>query len=160
MNVTLKNRVFKGRYLLLGLLLLFVWLAQTVPGWGEFYARQLYPGIALCLSSFSNLFPFAVGDLFIALSLAGLMVYPFIVRRAGHKTWRNIALRAKYRASRSGVFSLALRVVLCRLGAELFAGRFLPAHGHCPRGLYTGSLSGIHPKLCGEAECLVCRPSC
>ena len=99
MNVALKNRLFKGRYVLLGLLLLFVWLAQTVPGWGEFYARQLYPGIALCLSSFSNLFPFAVGDLFIALSLAGLVVYPFIVRRAGHKTWRSIALReAEYLA--------------------------------------------------------------
>ena len=99
MNVALKNRLFKGRYVLLGLLLLFVWLAQTVPGWGEFYARQLYPGIALCLSSFSNLFPFAVGDLFIALSLTGLVVYPFIVRRAGHKTWRSIALReAEYLA--------------------------------------------------------------
>ena len=83
----------------MAVLLVLVWLTQGVPGWGEFYARQLYPGIALCLSSFSDLFPFAVGDLFIALSLAGLVVYPFIVRRAGHKTWRSIALReAEYLA--------------------------------------------------------------
>lgn len=86
------NRKIKGRYVLLGVLLLLVWLTQGVPGWGEFYARQLYPGIALCLSSFSNLFPFAIGDLFIAFSLVGLVICPFILHRIRHKSWRSIAL--------------------------------------------------------------------
>ncbi len=86
------NRRLRGRHVLLAVLLALVWLAQLVPGWGEYYARQLYPGIALCLSSFSDLFPFAIGDLFIALSLAGLVAYPFIGRRVKHKTWRRIVL--------------------------------------------------------------------
>ena len=90
MNAALKNRLFKGRHIFLGALLLLVWLTQTLPGWGEFYARQLYPGIALCLSSFSDLFPFAIGDLFIALSLMGLIVYPVYARRFKRKTWKNI----------------------------------------------------------------------
>lgn len=80
----------KGRYVLLAVLVLLVWFAQVVPGWGEFYARRLYPGIAFCLSSFSDLFSFAIGDLFIALSLVGLVVYPFIARCRRRKSWRRI----------------------------------------------------------------------
>lgn len=85
------NARFKGRHILLAVSVALVWLVQLVPGWGEYYARQLYPGIALCLSSFSDLFPFAIGDLFIALSLVGLVVYPFVMRRVRPKTWRRIA---------------------------------------------------------------------
>ncbi len=81
---------YKFRYFLLAVALLMIILAQMIPGWGEFYARQLYPGIASCLSAFSDLFSFAIGDLFIALSLVGLVLYPFF--RARRKSWKSIVL--------------------------------------------------------------------
>ncbi|WP_455585837.1 DUF3810 domain-containing protein [Bacteroides sp.] len=76
-------------YILAGIALLFIWTAQISPQAGAFYAQTIYPVISLCLSSFSRLFPFSIGDLFIALSIAGVIIYPFygrIVRKADWKT--------------------------------------------------------------------------
>lgn len=56
--------------------LLLVLCVQTVPGLGDAYAMYVYPSIARVLSSFSRLVPFAIGDLFIALSIAGVLLYP------------------------------------------------------------------------------------
>lgn len=64
-----------GRNVLL-LLLVYVILAQCIPSWGEWYARTLYPFIGSVLSSCSRLIPWAVGDLFVALCVACLIVLP------------------------------------------------------------------------------------
>lgn len=71
------------RHGLLLLLLLYVVLTQQIPSWGQWYAQHLYPGIAYVLSAFSALFPFAIGDVFIALSIAWVVLYPVyaVVRR-------------------------------------------------------------------------------
>ena len=68
-----KRRYPAGRLVrlsLLALLLVAVILLQVVPGWGDFYAQRLYPIIGELLSDLSGPVPFAVGDLFIALSLS------------------------------------------------------------------------------------------
>lgn len=70
----------KIRYVLLVVCLLAVWATQLLPGWGEGYARFVYPVVSGVLSSFSRLLPFAVGDLFIFLSLIGLFLYPLWTR--------------------------------------------------------------------------------
>lgn len=79
-----------ARHVPLALLLLLVVLAQQVPGWGEYYARYLYPQIAASLSGFSGIVPFAVGDMFIAVSIAGLLFYPFYARLRLHRRWMRI----------------------------------------------------------------------
>ena len=63
------KRKQKIRYIILGTLLLLIWTTQLIPAMGEGYARSVYPVISFCLSSFSRLFPFAIGDLFIFLVL-------------------------------------------------------------------------------------------
>lgn len=82
----------KIRIIILALLLLLVWTTQSIPAMGAFYARSLYPVIALCLSSFSQLIPFAIGDLFIFLSIVGIVAYPIYGRIQKHP-WRKILLR-------------------------------------------------------------------
>ena len=62
----------KIRYIVLCTLLLVVWATQLIPAMGRIYAHSVYPVIAYILSSFSRLIPFAIGDLFIALSIAGV----------------------------------------------------------------------------------------
>ena len=82
----------KIRYIVLGILLLVVWSTQTISVMGEFYARSVYPVISLCLSSFSRLFSFAIGDLFIFLSIIGVIAYP-IYGRIKKQPWKKIVLR-------------------------------------------------------------------
>lgn len=80
-------------------LLLTVLLLRNVQGGGEFYARHLYPAIGKVLSSFSDLFPFSVNDLFIAFSIGWLIVYPVLARTRRHRDWRTILVRmAEYLA--------------------------------------------------------------
>ena len=59
----------KIRYIILIVLLSVVWATQLIPSLGEVYAQSVYPVISHILSSFSKLIPFAVGDLFIFLSI-------------------------------------------------------------------------------------------
>lgn len=77
-----------ARLILLAVVLLLVILAQAIPAWGDAYSRMLYPYIGKALSVLSASLPFAVGDLFIALSIAGVIVYPFFARYRLKKKWR------------------------------------------------------------------------
>lgn len=69
------NRV-KWRHWLLLVLLLLVTLAKKIPLWGFIYTTRIYPIIGTLLSPISGFFPFAVGDIFIALSIAWVIFYP------------------------------------------------------------------------------------
>ena len=69
------NRV-KWRHWLLQVLLLLVTLVKMIPLWGFIYTTRIYPIIGTLLSPISGFFPFAVGDIFIALSIAWVIFYP------------------------------------------------------------------------------------
>lgn len=69
------NRV-KWRHWLLLILLLLVTLTKMIPLWGFIYTTRIYPIIGTLLSPISGFFPFAVGDIFIALSIAWVIFYP------------------------------------------------------------------------------------
>lgn len=84
----LKRNVIR-RILLAVLLLAFI-LVQTLPGWGDFYFQEIYPHVAEALSDLSGLIPFAVGDLFIALSLAGIILYPLYFHFYKKRKWRSV----------------------------------------------------------------------
>lgn len=72
-----RRQSFQKRHFVLMALILTVWLVQLLPAAGACYARYIYPTIARVLTTVSDLIPFAVGDLFIALSIAWLLVWPF-----------------------------------------------------------------------------------
>lgn len=91
-GITIYGKKITIRSIILGILLLLVLLTQMIPSLGEFYARSIYPLISLCLSSFSRLFPFAIGDLFIFLSILGVIFYP-IYGRIKKQPWKKILLR-------------------------------------------------------------------
>ena len=69
------NRV-KWRHWLLLVLLLLVTLTKMIPLWGFIYTTRIYPIIGTLLSPISGFFPFAVGDIFITLSIAWVIFYP------------------------------------------------------------------------------------
>ena len=69
------NRV-KWRHWLLLVLLLLITLAKMIPLWGFIYTTRIYPIIGTLLSPISGFFPFAVGDIFIVLSIAWVIFYP------------------------------------------------------------------------------------
>lgn len=87
------KRKEKVRYIILGVLLLLVWATQVIPALATVYSESVYPYISYILSSFSNLFPFAIGDLFIFLSIVGVIVYPFYARFRKKLPWKRILLR-------------------------------------------------------------------
>jgi len=70
------NIHLRGRHWVLIALLAIVTLFRTIPGWGWFYTLHIYPLIGTVLSHISSVFPFAVGDLFIACSIAWCILYP------------------------------------------------------------------------------------
>ncbi|NDV82380.1 DUF3810 domain-containing protein [Bacteroides sp. 51] len=74
-------------YSLLGLALLTIWLTQAIPAWGEAYARTLYPVISCILMPLSGWIPFSLGDLFITLSIAWVILYPIYgtIKKIGWK---------------------------------------------------------------------------
>ena len=69
------NRV-KWRHWLLLVLLLLVTLTKMIPLWGFIYTTRIYPIIGTLLSPISGFFSFAVGDIFIALSIVWIIFYP------------------------------------------------------------------------------------
>lgn len=92
---TMKTKV---RYITLGILLCLVWLTQSIPALGATYSQIVYPRISYILSFFSDCFPFAIGDLFIFLSIVGVIAYP-IYGRIKKVSWKKILLRdAEYLA--------------------------------------------------------------
>lgn len=74
-------------YSVLGVFLIIVWLTQAIPFWGEGYARTVYPVISRILTSLSGWIPFSLGDVFITLSIAWVILYPFYgwIRKRGWK---------------------------------------------------------------------------
>ncbi len=66
----------KKRHCTLIALLIIVTIFRTVPGWGWFYTLHIYPFIGTVLSHISGVIPFALGDLFIACSIAWCILYP------------------------------------------------------------------------------------
>lgn len=86
------KRKRKIRYTLLAILMIITWVTQLVPSWGEAYARFVYPVISFGLSSFSRLVPFAIGDLFIFLSITGVILYPIYARLYRKMKWKRIWL--------------------------------------------------------------------
>lgn len=92
------KRKVKVRLIILGALLLLVWMTQWVPTLGAGYSQFVYPHISYVLSFFSSCFPFAIGDLFIFVSILSVIVYP-IYGRIRKMAWKNILLRdAEYLA--------------------------------------------------------------
>ena len=69
-------RRLKWRHWVLIALLLLITLTKTIPTWGIIYTFFVYPLIGMALSHLSGWIPFAVGDLFIALSIAWVILYP------------------------------------------------------------------------------------
>ena len=69
------NRI-KWRHWLLLVLLILVTLTKMIPLWGFIYTTRIYPIIGTLLSPISGFFSFAVGDIFIALSIAWVIFYP------------------------------------------------------------------------------------
>lgn len=69
-------RRLKWRHWVLIALLLLITLTKTIPTWGIIYTFFVYPLIGMALSHLSGWITFAVGDLFIALSIAWVILYP------------------------------------------------------------------------------------
>lgn len=87
------KRKLKIRYIVLGVLLLLVWMTQWIPALGVVYSQSVYPVISYVLSFFSSWFPFAIGDLFIFLSVTGVIAYPIYARIKKKVSWKKILLR-------------------------------------------------------------------
>lgn len=73
---TFQLNKIKWRHWLLLVQLLLVTLVKMIPLWGFIYTTRIYPIIGTLLSPISGFFPFAVGDIFIALSIAWVIFYP------------------------------------------------------------------------------------
>ena len=73
---TLRFKSLKWRHWVLIALLILVTLTKMIPLWGFIYTTRIYPVIGTLLSPISGFFPFAVGDIFIALSIAWVILYP------------------------------------------------------------------------------------
>ena len=82
-----KPIILKWRHWVLITLLAIVTLFRTIPGWGWGYTRHIYPIIASILSPISGIIPFALGDIFIAISIAWCIIYP-IYKRKKAALWR------------------------------------------------------------------------
>ena len=80
------------RYVALGALLILVWLTQWIPALATIYSQTIYPFISYVLSFFSGLFPFAIGDLFIFLSIKGVIVFTVYARLPKKFPWNKILL--------------------------------------------------------------------
>ena len=74
------KRLKKPHWVLIALLVIIAHF-RTVPGWGWFYTRHIYPAISTILSAISGILPFALGDIFIACSIAWCILYPIYKRK-------------------------------------------------------------------------------
>ena len=74
--LVLRFKSLKWRHGVLIALLILVTLTKMIPLWGFIYTTRIYPIIGTLLSPISGFFPFAVGDIFIALSIAWVILYP------------------------------------------------------------------------------------
>ena len=74
--LALRFKSLKWRHGVLIALLILVTLTKMIPLWGFIYTTRIYPVIGTLLSPISGFFPFAVGDIFIAPSIAWVILYP------------------------------------------------------------------------------------
>ena len=74
--LALRFKSLKWRHWVLIALLILVTLTKMIPLWGFIYTTRIYPVIGTLLSPISGFFPFAVGDIFIALSITWVILYP------------------------------------------------------------------------------------
>ena len=74
--LALRFKSLKWRHGVLIALLILVTLTKMIPLWGFIYTTRIYPVIGTLLSPISGIFPFAVGDIFIALSITWVILYP------------------------------------------------------------------------------------
>lgn len=95
---TLRLDRMKWRHWVLLLLLILVTLTKMIPLWGVIYTYHVYPVIGTLLSPISGIFPFAVGDIFIALSIAWVVLYP--IYEMGLR--KKLARRFIFLAAKSG----------------------------------------------------------
>ena len=90
----------KWRHWLLLVLLSLITLTKLIPLWGFIYTSRIYPIIGSLLSPISGLFPFALGDLFIALSIVWVIFYPIYEIK-----WRKqLAKRFFFLAAKRGCY--------------------------------------------------------
>ena len=90
----------KWRHWVLLVLLSLITLTKLIPLWGFIYATRIYPIIGTFLSPISGLFPFAVGDIFIALSIVWVFFYPIYEIK-----WRKqLAKRFFFLAAKRGCY--------------------------------------------------------
>ncbi len=80
------------RQWLLVVLLLTVTAFRTIPSLGSLYTAAVYPAVIRVLATVSGIVPFAIGDVFVAASVAWVVGYPLWAIRAGRKV-RTIAMR-------------------------------------------------------------------
>lgn len=107
------NRV-KWHHWLLLVLLILVTLVKMIPLWGFIYTTRIYPVIGTLLSPISGFFPFAVGDIFIALSIAWVIFYP--IYEIGLR--KKLAKRYFFLAAKRGSY-LKKKVVFGRVAEYL-----------------------------------------
>lgn len=90
----------KWRHWILLVLLSLITLTKLIPLWGLIYTTRIYPIIGSLLSPISGLFPFAVGDIFIALSIVWVFFYPIYEIK-----WRKqLAKRFFFLAAKRGCY--------------------------------------------------------
>lgn len=90
----------KWRHWVLLVLLSLITLTKLIPLWGFIYTTRIYPIIGSLLSPISELFPFAVGDIFIALSIVWVFFYPIYEIK-----WRKqLAKRFFFLAAKRGCY--------------------------------------------------------
>ena len=90
----------KCRHWVLLVLLSLITLTKLIPLWGFIYTTRIYPIIGSFLSPISGLFPFALGDLFIALSIVWVFFYPIYEIK-----WRKqLAKRFFFLAAKRGCY--------------------------------------------------------
>ena len=90
----------KWRHWVLLVLLSLITLTKLIPLWGFIYTTRIYPIIGSLLSPISGLFPFALGDLFIALSIVWVIFYPIYEIK-----WRKqLAKRFFFLAAKRGCY--------------------------------------------------------
>ena len=90
----------KWRHWLLLVLLSLITLTKLIPLWGFIYTTRIYPIIGTFLSPISGLFPFSVGDIFIALSIVWVFFYPIYEIK-----WRKqLAKRFFFLAAKRGCY--------------------------------------------------------
>ena len=97
---TLRLDRMKWRHGILLLLLILVTLTKMIPLWGVIYTYRVYPVIGTFLSPISGIFPFAVGDIFIALSIVWVILYP--IYEIGLR--KKLARRFIFLAAKSGCY--------------------------------------------------------